>query len=96
MSKKTTVKKTAKTDKPVAAKAAAPAAPTPPTAKDQRNGVTRPKAGSICASIWDACDTLKGEGKDTTFDALKALLPKMNDATIRTQRQRHKTFSANA
>jgi hypothetical protein len=61
-------------------------------AKNQRNGITMPKAGSICASIWEACDALKAEGKETSFEALKEKLPKVNDATIRTQRQRHKTY----
>jgi outer membrane biosynthesis protein TonB len=66
---------------------AAPAAKQP-----QRNGVTQPKAGSICASIWNACAELKADGKEMSFAALKEKLPKVNDATLRTQRQRFNTF----
>jgi hypothetical protein len=82
---------------PVAETPAAPAAveaPKPaPVPKNQRNGITRPKAGTICAGIWDVCESMKAVGQDTTFEEIKKALPKVNDATIRTQRQRWKTYN---
>jgi hypothetical protein len=63
---------------------------------ESRGGVTRPKAGSICASIWEACDELIAAGTEITFAALKEKLPKVNDATLRTQKQRHRVFTGAA
>ena len=60
---------------------------------EQRNGISKPTRG-LTLDVWNACDALKAEGKDTTFEALKEKLPNHNAATIRTQRQRHKTFNA--
>lgn len=71
-------------------KAAKPAAPK--VALDQRNGVTRPRVGSICANIWDACDAILAADQKITFAGLKEKLPKVNDSTIRTQAQRHRTY----
>jgi len=77
----------------VAAKPAKPKAPRAP--KDQRGGVTRPSADGKCGQVWSACDALKEEGKELTFDALRLLVPaETSDATIRTQRQRHRKFHA--
>ena len=90
-------KKTKPAKKPTAKKvdtASTPASEKQPHApKDQRNGVTRPKPGTICAGIWDVCDSMKAVGQDTTFEEIKKVLPKVNDATIRTQRQRWKTYN---
>lgn len=79
--------------------AEAPTAPAPaeqpkaaPVPKDSRNGMTKPKAGSICASIWDACNAIVAAGEKVTFAALKEKLPNVNDSTIRTQAQRHRTY----
>jgi hypothetical protein len=57
--------------------------------KDQRNGITRPGAGTACRAIWDLLDQLKADGKELTFATLRAGIdPKVADATLRTQRQR--------
>jgi hypothetical protein len=57
-----------------------------------KNGITQPGEGTACRAIWDLCDKL---GKDITFEALRAGIDsKVADATIRTQRQRHKQFNA--
>lgn len=94
---------------PVAAEAPAAPAPDPmsepsrvaakqdkpaPAPKDSKNGITRPKAGSICAQVWDACDAILAAGPDAkvTFAALKEKLPTVNDSTVRTQQQRHRTY----
>ncbi|HEY6923691.1 MAG TPA: hypothetical protein VI653_09495 [Steroidobacteraceae bacterium] len=67
------------------------AAPAPKA--EQRNGVSKPTRG-LTLDVWNACDSLKAEGKELTFEALKEKLPNHNAATIRTQRQRHKTYHA--
>ena len=77
---------------PVAAEPKKPAAPKAPA--DQRNGVTRPRAGTTCALIWQTCETMIAAGEEITFTGLKEKLPDVNDATLRTQRQRQKTYSA--
>lgn len=75
--------------KPAAKKSAAKhAAPK----REQQNGVTRPAEGTTCRAIWDACEAIKAAGQDITFAALSAKLPKVNAATIRTQRQRFRTY----
>lgn len=76
--------------KPEAKKIEAKAQATAPApTKDQRNGITRPGAGTLCAKVWAALDKLHATSEDTTFDAVRALAGKdMADATIRTQRQR--------
>lgn len=91
---------------PAPAEAAAPAvaeleAPKPameskvPRApRDQRNGITRPAAGK-CREVWDTLDALKAEGRELTFEVLRAAVDsKIADATIRTQRHRWKQYSA--
>jgi len=66
-----------------------PAAP----ARNSRNGVTQPAEGTSCRAVWDAIDTLIKQGKKITLEAVRELAgDKMADATIRTQRQRHKAF----
>jgi hypothetical protein len=87
--------KTAKTTK--AAKAtkgsAKPASKAPSQGRDQQNGVNRPGDGTLCAKVWEALDRLTKTGKDITFEAVRELAGKeMADATIRTQRQRHREF----
>jgi hypothetical protein len=82
---------------PAPAEASAPAeTPKKPAApKDQRNGITRPTVGNKCTAVWDALDALKEDGKEITFDALRAAVDtKIADATIRTQRQRWKQYNA--
>lgn len=87
-------KKTSKPSKPKATKAAK-AAPAEKVAHEQRNGVTQPGAGTACRAIWDAIDKLRAADKEVTFEVLRAAIDaKTADATIRTQRQRHKTYSA--
>lgn len=80
-------------DVPAAAPAEKPKGEKPaPAPKDVRNEVTRPKAGSICAGIWDVCDSMRAVGEKITFAAVKEKLPKINDSTIRTQMQRNRTY----
>lgn len=86
-------KKAAKATEPVVTTAsAAPAEKASPAPKDTRNDVTRPKAGSICAGIWDVCDSMRAVGEKVTFADVKKALPKVNDSTIRTQMQRNKAY----
>lgn len=94
MSKKTP--KTSKPTKPAVKKADAKAVVNAPAeARVQKNGITRPADGTLCAKVWDALDKLKAGGKDLTFDAVRELAGKeMADATIRTQRQRWNKFNA--
>lgn len=56
-----------------------------PAVKDSRNNITRPKAGSICAQVWDACDAILASGQKVTFAGIKERLPTVNDSTARTQ-----------
>lgn len=86
-----------KTSKKPAATKAKPAPVVKATGTEKRNGVAQPKDGSLCRKVWDALDKLIEDGKNTTFEAVRELAGKeMADATIRTQRQRHKTFHAKA
>ena len=85
---------TKKTSKPKAKKVKAEGAPAPKAPRDQKNGITRPGENK-CGQVWAACDALKAEGKEITFEALRlAVDTKTADATIRTQRQRWKTYNA--
>ena len=89
-------KKTKSAAKPKATKVAKPAkVKAEKPAKVERvvkNGVTQPGEGTMCRAVWDACDKL---GKDVTFEALRELVDNnVADATIRTQRQRHKVFNS--
>jgi hypothetical protein len=65
------------------------AAPAPKA--EQRNGIAKPMRG-LTLDVWNACDALKTEGKETTLEALTEKLPAYNVSTIRTQRQRWKTY----
>jgi hypothetical protein len=77
--------------KPPTPKKAKPEVTTP---REQKNGVTRPGADTLCGKVWEALDKLKADGKDATFEAVRELAGKgMADATIRTQRQRWNTFN---
>ncbi len=70
----------------------APKAPAAP--KNQRNGITRPGPGK-CLDVWTHLDALKAAGKEITFEELrKTIDPSTADATLRTQRQRWKTYNA--
>jgi hypothetical protein len=91
---KSTKPKAAKAVKPAKVKAVKAEAPAK-VAHEQRNGVTQPGAGTACRAIWDALDALKAQDKEITFDVLRAAVDsKVADATVRTQRQRWKTFNA--
>lgn len=58
-----------------------------------KNGVTQPAEGTSCRAVWDAIDKLLAQDKRITLEAVRELAgDKMADATIRTQRQRHKTY----
>ena len=70
-----------------------PAAPTAAPKRQNQNGISQPAEGTSCRAVWDAIDTLIKQDKKITLAALRELAGnKMADATIRTQRQRHKTF----
>jgi hypothetical protein len=59
----------------------------------EQNGIRQPGVGTACRAVWDVLDKLRAEGKDTTFEAVRELAGSgMADATIRTQRQRHREF----
>ena len=83
-----------KTSKPKAKKVGTEGG-APAKERDQRNGVTRPGAETRCGQIWAVLDGLKAEGKEITFDVLRAAVDsKTADATIRTQRQRWNRYCA--
>jgi hypothetical protein len=64
-------------------------------AREQRNGVTRPGAETLCGKVWSALDALKAKDAEITFEALREVVDNnCADATIKTQRQRWKTFHA--
>ncbi|MFO1408244.1 MAG: hypothetical protein U1F08_12055 [Steroidobacteraceae bacterium] len=68
-------------------------ATTPVPKRISRNGVTQPAEGTSCRAVWDAIDKLLAQDKKITLEAVRELAgDKMADATIRTQRQRHKTY----
>jgi hypothetical protein len=59
----------------------------------EQNGVTRPSTGTFCARVWQALDKLHAEGTEITIEAVRAIAgTEMADATVRTQRQRWRTF----
>lgn len=95
--------------KPVVTEEAPPPAPAPAVKsksagtkiqkdREERNGVKRPSAGTICAAIWDALDNLRigGEGGSymPTFKDLKKLQDQYSwqRNTAVTQYQRWKEF----
>lgn len=51
------------------------------TEKDQQNGITRPKEGTITRKVWDAADKTQDRAK--VFEICRKA--KINDATIATQ-----------
>jgi hypothetical protein len=60
--------------------------------REKLNGVTRPRPGK-CGDVWEVCDELQRAGNAVTFEAIRAELPSnIADATIKTQRLRHRTF----
>lgn len=66
-----------------------------PVPKDERNGVTRPKAGTDTRRVWDKADELtavKGStaSKEEVADALASL--GMNKATVATQYSRWRKY----
>lgn len=72
------------------AQAAAPVA----KVKDEKNGVTRPAAGTITGSVWDAIQNL-GRANNGVFpsaaEVIKAL-PNVPVATVRTQYARFRKY----
>jgi hypothetical protein len=79
---------------PAAEPVAEPKKPKAPAApKDQRNGITRPGKGK-CLDVWITLDSMKAQGVEITFALLRAAIPEhIADATLRTQRQRWKTYN---
>ena len=59
-------------------------------------GITRPKSGTICAQVWEACD--KHTATDNTPVSIAKLLAdknlaQVNNATLRTQYARWRAFN---
>jgi hypothetical protein len=59
-------------------------------------GITRPKSGTICAQVWEACD--KHTANDKTPVSIAKLLAdknlaQVNNATLRTQYARWRAFN---
>lgn len=80
---------------PSTAETIADSAPAKPIASKRisKNGVSQPAEGTSCRAVWDAIDKLLAQDKKITLEAVRELAgDKMADATIRTQRQRHKTY----
>ena len=76
----------------VSPEAAAPAK-SPAPKRPNQNGISQPAEGTSCRAVWDAIDKLIAQDKKITLEAVRELAgDKMADATIRTQRQRHKTY----
>lgn len=82
--KSTTSKKPAAVKKPKAVKAAPAKAE-----RESRNGIPRPGAKTICGSVWQFLDS---NPKATAADVI-AGIKDINEATARTQFQRHRKFS---
>jgi hypothetical protein len=83
------------------AKVKAPKAEAPAkVAREQRNGITRPGAETICGIVWSSLDQMKAAGTEYTLEALRQLVDDARgkrpaaDATLRTQRQRWIAFHA--
>ena len=80
-------KKSTKPSKPKAAAKVAKAAPAK-VEREQRNGIPRPGAETICGKVWAFLDAnAKATAKDV-IDGIKDI----NEATARTQTQRYKKF----
>jgi hypothetical protein len=95
MSKKTKAPAKKAAPAPKAKKVAAKPKAEVTTPRKQRNSISRPGEGTACRAIWDACDSLKAESKDISFDVLRAAIDsKVADATIKTQRQRWNKHTA--
>jgi multidrug efflux pump subunit AcrA (membrane-fusion protein) len=91
------VKEAAKTAK-AAAKAAKDAekASSVVPAMPSQNGVTRPKTGTLCAKVWDICDTTSNELRQPApveNVMARALAAGLQPATIRTQYAHWKKFN---
>lgn len=76
---------------PVAPVAKAPKEPKVP--QPEANGVKRPKAGTICAQIWDWCDKTNTEGVRPEAKALRAALVGLDDTTKTVQFYRWRKFN---
>lgn len=81
----------------MAAKKKAPKAPKAPKAKkpsgDQKNGITRPAAGTMTGQIWDIADKLAAKGPVVRADVMEAAVAKdIAEATVATQFQRWRIY----
>lgn len=59
----------------------------------EQHGVKRPKAGTICAQIWDWCDASDAAGVRPEAKALRAALPGLDDTTKTVQFYRWRKFN---
>jgi hypothetical protein len=75
-------------------KEAAPAAAAAVT-RENKNGITRPADGTLCAKVWGVLDKLHAKGEPATpTPALEALKDKkVAEATVRTQYSRWRKFN---
>lgn len=67
-----------------------------PVVKDTENGITRPKAGTTCAAVWDIADSLSASTKAPAVraDVMAAAQKKsINDKTIATQFGRWRKYN---
>lgn len=65
----------------------------PKVPQPEANGVKRPKAGTICAQIWDWCDKTNTEGVRPEAKALRAALVGLDDTTKTVQFYRWRKFN---
>lgn len=82
--------------KPLAkpSKAVATTEPVATQKRAHQNGISQPAEGTSCRAVWDAIDKLLAQDKRITLEAVREIAgDKMADATIRTQRQRHRTYN---
>lgn len=96
-------KKNAPAPKPKAAPAAAAPKEKPakaekpaPAPKDEKNGVTRPKAGTATGNVWAIADDLSAKLKRPATRAEvmeKAVEAQINEATVATQYQRWRVYN---
>lgn len=64
--------------------------------KDTENGITRPKAGTTCAAVWDAADKISestGEPAQRAAVIEAASKQKINEKTITTQFGRWRKYN---
>jgi hypothetical protein len=87
-------KKSTKPSKPKAAKVvkSAKAESAAAAPREQRNGIPRPGAETICGKVWAFLDAARAKGGTPTATDVIEGIKDINEATARTQAQRYKKF----